>query len=178
MHAVLEKQIPKHICEEIIKVGKAKEFNDAKVYGDNGELILKEDQRVSRVSWIDDPWIVSIMQFHAVVANEKLGWNFILDPIPEIAQFTTYNGGGHYDFHRDWTPGSDGRPRKLSVILMLSQRGEDYEGGEFEIEGHGLVELNMGDMLVFPSGDLHRVNKVTDGFRTSLITWCRGPEWR
>jgi len=54
----------------------------------------------------------------------------------------------------------------------------DYKGGDFEIKDDGLVELSKGDMLVFPSDLLHRVNPVTEGKRTSLITWVRGPEWR
>ena len=176
MYVKMPKQISLDICDKILDIGNRKKLDKALVGGDTPqESVLAEDMRDSKIAWIAEPWILAIMYFHGYIVNREGQWNYRLDSTPENAQFTTYTGGGHYDFHVDTLDHK--HPRKISVILMLSQKGKDYEGGDFEIKEDGLVELNKGDMLIFPSDLEHRVNPVTKGKRTSLITWLRGPEW-
>jgi len=177
MYVKMPKQISLDICDKILDIGKMKKLEKALVGGDTPEeSVLIEKTRDSKIAWITEPWILAVMYFHANLVNREGQWNYRLDSTPENAQFTTYTDGGHYDFHVDTLDPK--HPRKISVILMLSEKGVDYKGGDFEIKDDGLVELSKGDMLVFPSDLLHRVNPVTEGKRTSLITWVRGPEWR
>ena len=61
----------------------------------------------------------------------------------------------------------------LSATLFLSQP-EDYEGGVLEIEaptGKQTVKLPAGDMVLYPSGALHRVTPVTKGARIASFFW-------
>ena len=61
----------------------------------------------------------------------------------------------------------------LSATLFLSQP-EDCEGGVLEIEaptGKQTVKLPAGDMVLYPSGALHRVTPVTRGARIASFFW-------
>jgi len=63
----------------------------------------------------------------------------------------------------------------LSATLFLT-RPEDYDGGELLIEdtyGSHRVKLPAGDMILYPSTSLHRVEPVTRGARISSFFWIQ-----
>ena len=95
-------------------------------------------------------------------------------------RFNRYADGGHYGFHSDGallhvanssvTVRSD-----LSATLFLSEPDE-YDGGELEIETASdvqAVKLAAGDMILYPSGALHRVLPVTRGARIASFFWIQ-----
>jgi PKHD-type hydroxylase len=61
----------------------------------------------------------------------------------------------------------------LSFTLFLSDPN-DYEGGELIIE-HGIassgIKLPAGDLILYPSYSLHRVEPVTRGRRLACVSW-------
>lgn len=61
----------------------------------------------------------------------------------------------------------------LSFTLFLNAP-EDYNGGELVIEdgiaGRG-IKLPAGDLLLYPSYSLHRVEAVTEGQRLACFSW-------
>ncbi len=93
-------------------------------------------------------------------------------------RFNRYAGGGTYGMHVDRAlmpvAGSPVTVRgDLSATLFLSPP-EDYEGGVLEIEaptGKQTVKLPAGDMVLYPSGALHRVTPVTRGARIASFFW-------
>jgi len=101
-------------------------------------------------------------------------------------QFTQYDAAdeGFYTWHNDvlWDSPNCGH-RKLSMVIQLSDPSE-YEGGDLEIQPLHLgspdpvVLRKQGNVIVFPSFLLHRVNPVTKGTRYSLVAWMEGPKWR
>ena len=79
-----------------------------------------------------------------------------------------------------------GKLRKLSSILLLSDPGKDFKGGELEMDfsnggGKGkkiIKKLNKkGSYIVFPSFVRHRIKPVTKGIRHSLVLWHIGFPW-
>ena len=61
----------------------------------------------------------------------------------------------------------------VSATLFLSDP-EDYDGGELVIEdsyGAHSVKLQAGDMILYPSTSLHRVEPVTRGSRLASFFW-------
>lgn len=61
----------------------------------------------------------------------------------------------------------------LSATLFLSAP-EDYDGGELVIEdtyGNHAVKLPAGDLVLYPSSSLHRVEPVTRGARIASFLW-------
>jgi PKHD-type hydroxylase len=94
--------------------------------------------------------------------------------------FNRYEGGEHYGLHVDGAvrgiPGSNLRLRTdLSCTLFLCEPG-DYEGGELEVMdtyGAHEVKLPAGDLILYPSSSLHRVQPVTRGARICSFFWLQ-----
>ncbi len=108
---------------------------------------------------------------------------FISAALPERIyppKFNRYGGGGHYGAHVDGAvmplPGSRDTLRSdLSATLFLCEP-EEYEGGELTIEtafGAQQVKLAAGDMVLYPSSSLHRVEPVTAGARVCSFFWIQ-----
>lgn len=95
-------------------------------------------------------------------------------------RFGRYHAGGGYGTHVDGSimslPGSPDVVRSdLSATLFLSSPG-DYEGGELVIEsdfGATEVKLDAGDLVIYPSSSLHRVQEVSAGSRTVVLVWLQ-----
>tara|TARA_R100000329_G_scaffold113215_1_gene92909 strand:- start:600 stop:1136 length:537 start_codon:yes stop_codon:yes gene_type:complete len=66
----------------------------------------------------------------------------------------------------------DGKEKGIPVLSFVGMLNDDYEGGEFIMNGEKLT-LKAGDLLVFPSNFLfpHVVHPVTKGTRYSLVAW-------
>ncbi len=94
--------------------------------------------------------------------------------------FNRYEGGEHYGLHVDGAvrsvPGSQQWLRSdVSCTLFLSDP-QDYEGGELVVVdtyGTHEVKLPAGDLIVYPSSSLHRVQAVTRGLRVCSFFWVQ-----
>ncbi|MBY0467930.1 MAG: Fe2+-dependent dioxygenase [Burkholderiaceae bacterium] len=94
--------------------------------------------------------------------------------------FNRYEGGEHYGLHIDGAvrnvPGTSLRLRTdLSCTLFLSEP-DDYDGGELVIVdtyGTHEVKLPAGDLILYPSSSLHRVEPVTRGVRVCSFFWTQ-----
>ncbi|MGM0634237.1 MAG: Fe2+-dependent dioxygenase [Pseudomonadota bacterium] len=85
-----------------------------------------------------------------------------------------YDRGMHYGNHVD-NAMMDGQRTDLSFTLFLTD-SDAYEGGELimdGVDGPRAFRLNAGDMLLYPSTTLHRVNPVTEGRRLAIVGWIR-----
>jgi PKHD-type hydroxylase len=94
--------------------------------------------------------------------------------------FNRYEGGEHYGLHVDGSirslPVTGERMRTdLSCTLFLCDP-QDYDGGELEVVdtyGTHEVKLPAGDLILYPSSSLHRVQPVTRGARTCAFFWVQ-----
>jgi PKHD-type hydroxylase len=101
-----------------------------------------------------------------------------LKSVPPL--FNRYEGGEHYGDHIDGAvravPGSSHFIRTdLSSTLFLTDPS-DYDGGELVVSdtfGEQTVKLPAGDLILYTSGSLHRVNPVTRGARVSSFFWTQ-----
>ena len=93
--------------------------------------------------------------------------------------FNRYDGdeghafGNHVDNAIRFLPDGSSLRTDLSATLFLSAP-EDYDGGELVIEdsyGAHEVKLAAGDMVLYPSTSLHRVEPVTRGSRVASFFW-------
>ena len=140
--------IPLRICDDIVKYGQQLQDQMAVTGGfdhkklDNKQIKDLKKKRDSNVVWMNDRWIYKEIQPYINQANQNAGWNFQWD-FSESCQFTKYNKGQYYDWHSDsWAqpyhkpddPNSNGKIRKLSVTVSLSEGKKDYTGGELEFD--------------------------------------------
>lgn len=169
-----DKIISPEMCDMLLSYRQKKSEAQAFIgSGDAGITNLKI--RNSKVCWADtNHWSEAILYNHALYANDLAGWNFHVGR-PEPVQLASYETDGFYEWHEDWAPlNNEPLMRKISVTLLLSDP-KDFEGGEFEIEGHGVVPLERGSIITFPSFLRHRVKPVTSGIRYSAVCWINGP---
>ena len=191
--------IPIKICDEILKYGQSLEKETGITGADRKrnehptaeELKNIQKKRKSDIVWLSERWIYKEIQPYIHLANANAGWNFQWD-FTESCQFTEYKKGQFYDWHCDSNevpydrpeePNSNGKIRKLSMTLCLTEQDE-YEGGELEFAFHDFdgnkqpricEEIKQkGSIIVFPSFVWHRVKPVTKGMRHSLVCWNLG----
>ena len=66
---------------------------------------------------------------------------------------------------------------------MCPLNAGEYEGGELQLkldyqEEPRNINIEPGDIIVFPSFTLHRILPITSNIRYSLVAWISGPPWR
>ena len=173
-----DKALDDKMCERILSLGENK-FSKAVV--DSGNLKKLRD---SSVVWLNEKWLYDLVFSYMSSANENSCWNIDVDAA-ENMQLTKYRKKGFYEYHKDGSgfnkhnlPGSPhihNKCRKLSMTALLN---DTFEGGEFEFYEIPTLEMNKGDIVFFPSFELHRVKPVTKGVRHSLVTWFLGPQYK
>ncbi|MEO8365537.1 MAG: Fe2+-dependent dioxygenase [Pseudoxanthomonas sp.] len=105
-------------------------------------------------------------------------------PLRTLApRFNRYHGGGEYGFHIDGSvmltnqadaPHSHVRS-DISCTLFLCEP-EEYDGGELVVSdtyGEHEVKLPAGDLVIYPSSSLHKVQPVTRGARLASFFWVQ-----
>ena len=190
-------------CKDIVDLGNQKTLQIAQT-GDMPKDIqnFSEEEkqelykvRKSKITWLDDYWIIRNILPFVEEANKKANWNFDIS-FNEIPQYTRYGKEEHYSWHQDAhhtpynKPDSElhGLVRKLSVTVSLVD-GDQYQGGNLEFDlrdstgdiSNIITEKNArkkGSITVFPSFVWHRVSPVTEGTRYSLVIWTCGRPFR
>lgn len=83
-----------------------------------------------------------------------------------------YRPGMKYGTHVDEAL-IDGQRTDISFTLFLSP-ADSYQGGELVLEdstGERAWKLDAGDLVLYPSTYLHRVNEVSEGERLVVAGW-------
>ena len=191
------------LCKDIVDFGNQKTLEIAKT-GDTPkdfEYLSEEEKqefykvRKSRITWLNDYWIIRNILPFVEEANKKANWNFDIS-CHESAQYTRYGKTEHYTWHQDSYHNPYNKPdselhgliRKLSVTVSLVD-GDEYQGGDLEFDlrdstgdiSNIITEKNArkkGSIIVFPSFVWHRVSPVTEGTRYSLVIWTCGKPFK
>jgi PKHD-type hydroxylase len=116
-----------------------------------------------------------------LIINAFMRHNFVQNvimPIHVLYPFLNrYKDGDHYGQHIDRpvriVNAKDHVRCDLSMTVFLN---DDYEGGELMIyngDSNTAVKLKKGDAVLYPSGYLHEVKKITKGVRICAVTWIQ-----
>lgn len=165
----------------IIELGEALCKDEASV-GPDGQV--DNVIRKTKISWIeynkDSEWLYDKLGFIARQLN-GIHYDFDLSGLAENMQYTVYDEvGSHYDWHMDKGVMGSLPPRKLSLVLQLSDPSE-YEGGDLLLlygKDPVAMERSKGLVVGFPSWILHKVTPITRGARRTLVLWVNGRKWR
>ncbi len=153
------------------------EWTDGKsTVGDQGALVKRNRQlpELSPVGRQLGELILTALSRNALFFSAALP----LKTVPPL--FNRYEGGEHYGMHIDGAvravPGSSHFIRTdLSSTLFLTDPA-DYDGGELVVQdtfGQHAAKLPAGDLILYASSSLHRVNPVTRGVRVSSFFWTQ-----
>ena len=168
---------------KIISIGDRLALNNA-VVGDADGISIHTSIRYSKTGWMslntETQFIYDKLFFIARQLNGQF-FDFDIWGFAEALQYTIYDSSNaHYTWHVDHGDGTGPSPRKLSLVLQLSDPC-DYEGGDLEIlTSPEPMKINKQKGLVaaFPSYVLHRVTPVTRGIRKTLVVWLTGPRFK
>jgi predicted 2-oxoglutarate/Fe(II)-dependent dioxygenase YbiX len=89
-------------------------------------------------------------------------------------RFNRYQIGTNMKFHHDHIHTLfDGEKKGVPILSILGLLNDDFEGGNFLMFDSKKVQLEAGDIIVFPSNFLypHAVETVTKGTRYSFVSW-------
>lgn len=152
-------------------------WQDGRVTAGHQAVQVKQNQQLG----LDDPITKELAQ----LIIERLGQAplFIASALPKQVlppRFNRYTGGGTYGNHIDNAlfplPNNSGYVRTdLSCTLFLNDP-DDYDGGELVITDQAndaRIKWAAGDMVVYPSTSLHRVEPVTRGERLASFFWVQ-----
>jgi PKHD-type hydroxylase len=169
--------------QQIIEIGESLNLKDSTVNMlENSETL--SDVRKCKVSWISlnqsTLWLYDSLAYSIRQLNSQV-FNFDITGFFEDMQYTVYGSGkDHYNWHTDQVDDLEITPRKLSLILQLSNPSE-YEGGDLELmTNRNPIKLKKekGLICMFPPWVLHRVTPVTSGTRKTLVVWATGPKFK
>lgn len=154
--------------------------------GNDRDMKIDKAVRSTKISWLEmtkenaEIWA----KLSKVIAEVNSRYfHFDLTGFYEPMQLGIYTAEdkGHYDWHIDMFTTNKSAPRKLSMVLMLSDPSE-YEGGEFLLKSHSdeatKLEMVKGRAWFFPSYMLHKVCPVTKGIRKTMVLWVGGPPFK
>ena len=166
--------------------------------------VIDTNVRDSLQEWVQSStWYGGLLWFYISRANRENFRYDITDIDQATFQYTEYHPGQYYSWHVDDSSDNHYRPetlvgsaqnagaafahlggeyvRKLSFSLQLSDP-KDYRGGELQFydNDHGtfFASKDRGSMIIFDSRVKHRVRKVKDGVRKTLVGWVVGPRWK
>lgn len=169
--------------EQIDSIIKTGECLLPEVAGLDGGRVEK-DIRKSKTSWIklnsDTAWLYDSLGYIIRQLNGQF-FDFDLYGFVEDMQYTVYDTtDSHYTWHLDRGGLPNKSPRKLSIVLQLSDPNE-YKGGDLELFDGAepqKIKKEKGLVVAFPSFVLHRVTPLTEGIRRTLVVWISGPRFR
>ena len=162
-------------CNEILNYSlKSLKLHNAVVGSSNQ---LNEDLRKSSISFTNYDDVFPNIKLKLLNKLSELikikGYKIIFSN--NVYQFTKYEKGQYYEWHVDARDGGTFESRYCSVVIQLN---DSYKGGDLQmIQMNGdseeiiTFEKGKGNLFVFLSRIMHRVNEVTEGTRYSLVCW-------
>lgn len=100
---------------------------------------------------------------------------FDLDYKDSQFQFTEYNTGDHFNWHKDVVGNKiTDYDRYCSLVIQLN---DDYDDGDLQIKDNKnetlTIEKGTGNLILFLSNIEHRVMPVKSGTRYTLVNWVK-----
>ena len=157
-------------------------FEDENEGAKKEDCSLKKKSIVKQIYWKKIKHFFNELESQLHLINQThFGYDLYNINDNSLSLFNTYDSNikGTYDWHKDASR-LNLMDTKLTILVNLST--EKYEGGEFQINNGDpkIVKefTEPGDVLMFQSIILHKVNPVTQGVRKSLTFFLNGPSFR
>lgn len=151
------------ICREVLSKDAVKSITDNLRDWKEGQSVLGPDHK-QNLEIKNHPLSDKVKE--AIICHPDIKKYSFIKQITQ-PRFNKYSDQGKYNDHVDFFR-QEGVRTDWSMTLFLS---DDYEGGELVIDGKS-IKLPAGDLVMYPSGHIHRVNPVTRGKRLAAIAWA------
>ena len=168
-HSLLEKTDALEIVKEL-KAEKSS-WQDGKKTAGSHAAKIKQNFQLDKQSKISIE--IKDIIINKIISNPLLK-SFTLPSLIHGVMFSRSFAGDGYGIHIDNPYMPSGRS-DLSFTLFLNEP-KDYQGGELCIQTINKTErikLSAGEMIIYPSTQLHSVAEVKDGERYVCVGWVQ-----
>lgn len=162
-----EKQVG-NIIDEIAKVP----FTNGKLTAQGEAKLVKNNQQITHSTSKEAKQLLFNLERELIKNSTFRNYThfklFADTMINKYGPGETY--GWHFDNHLIKTQRTD-----ISFTVFLSDP-QSYEGGELVLKYPELtkkIKGKQGQILIYPTGVLHKVNEVTKGERISMVGWVQ-----
>lgn len=168
--------LSKEECDTILNFSLENlELNPSKVIYNNTEEIndVRKSNQIYYPYYKKYPFLLEKM---SKLLNKHINVKgFDLDYEHSEFQFTEYNIGGHFDWHKDvYGEKITNYDRYCSLVIQLN---DNYEDGDLQIKNLNeeiiTVEKGVGNLILFLSDIEHRVISVKSGSRYTIVNWIK-----
>ena len=168
--------LSKEECDTILNFSLENlELNPSKVIYNNTEEIndVRKSNQIYYPYYKKYPFLLEKM---SKLLNKYINVKgFDLDYEHSEFQFTEYNIGGHFDWHKDvYGEKITNYDRYCSLVIQLN---DNYEDGDLQIKNLNeeiiTVEKGVGNLILFLSDIEHRVIPVKSGSRYTIVNWIK-----
>lgn len=170
---IFKKRFDQKECDSIISLHDPNNRVQGKI-SDSSGLTWRDSDLFWIPRLVNTDWIFSRVWEVVSLYNAKYGFELTKDM--GQAQLTWYQAGQRYDWHMDL--GSQQLSlRKITAVVELTSN-TTIRGGGLEVfygqSAENKLDLDLGDIVVFPSFVMHRASIVKRGTRWSLVFWLNG----
>ncbi len=146
-------------CNSIIEL--AGEWVDSGLYH-QGKNKIDESKRITK-----EAKFTNFDKLKEIILPKLKEYNII--DLPNDIKLLKYTKGSFFKKHRD--RGEGVRYRLWSMVIQLSDVDE-YSGCNLNVDDVS-TSKQIGNTIIFDSGKLHEVTKLTEGERYALVCWFR-----
>lgn len=173
---ICSKPLPSTTCDELIALGRSFPRDKPTVVGQD-KLKAHRVGDVHMLPNVHETRPLYQLLWDTALDATNRHYGLTLSGITRMPHYVEYHAGrGHFHWHNDYSHESLESPRKLTVIIQLSE-GDEYEGGDLEVFGaiNSTLPRKRGSVICLPSFIPHRVTAVTSGIRRVIVAWIAGP---
>lgn len=92
-----------------------------------------------------------------------------------VPRYNKYEIGNRMQNHCDHIQSMfDGTRKGIPTLSVIGNLNNNYSGGEIVMFNDEVINLDVGDIMIFPSNFLypHKINPIISGVRYSFVSWC------
>ena len=167
VHQLLDKQLTKEIIDRLLS--KEADWQDGKKTAGTHAAKVKNNFQLKKDTSISIELADKVID--QLISNPLIK-SFAMPKKVHGVMFTRSGVGQGYGMHVDNPYMSSGRS-DLSFTLFLSENN-NYKGGELclqNLQDTQKIKLSSGQVIIYPSTNLHSVEKVEEGERIVCVGW-------
>jgi hypothetical protein len=169
--------VPPDICKQTIKCLQDVSWIEHRFYSstgliDNGKEPYECHETINTSEVLDKCIWESLRTY--IIDDTGFPWFNGWQGFSKI-KFIKYNENSEMENHCDHIHSLyDGHIRGIPILTVIGVLNNDFTGGNLTLFEDYSIELDEGDIVVFPSVFLypHKVEKITSGNRYSFVSWC------
>lgn len=167
---VLRDVLSPELLEQLHSLIATHSFTDGKLTATGMAKGVKNNEQIDA---IEAPQLLDFLRRHVI--NNPLFRELAMPRALSHLMVSRYGAGMEYGSHTDAAIMPSGNRTDVSFTLFLAAP-DSYEGGDLVLEtpfGEQRVKLAAGSMILYPTGELHRVLPVTRGERLAVVGWVQ-----